>query len=438
VLYLWPDQRHLTLDNMPISEQEFLRRGQEQSVSRPSVTSPSTTTKPGMSEADFLARGRQINVPQNHFNEAGVAEFKPGAIQSFLQKWNPNQIMTGQLKGLASTVIGASELGEKGLKAFGRLITPKRFEEQMGYSSETPTGAEQLKLKERFATAETPLEKVGFFTEQIAELATPVGAEKIALKVPAFLEKAPVVVQTLSKFVPKAIATASDFGWKTALQTGGDKKEVEKAMLFGLLAAPIEAAARPVVQKAFPAVAKWLEKINLRLTPVQKRDLATRIDDVTTFMQERKIVGTPEMRYNKVDEIYEAMEPKLEKFLTSVPEERFAKRDELVSQLENLKSKFQNERDVLAIERQVDEMINTLQTKYDLSIPLKRLNELKRSTYRNAYNRAGSKVMDAVEHDIGDVFRGTIEKNTEGMLLEGKPIGGFNREYGTVINAKSC
>ena len=39
-------------------------------------------------------------------------------------------------------------------------------------------------------------------------------------------------------------------------------------------------------------------------------------------------------------------------------------------------------------------------------------------------------------HDVGDVFKSNIEKSTVGMRIGTRNIAEFNREYGTLINAR--
>jgi hypothetical protein len=46
------------------------------------------------------------------------------------------------------------------------------------------------------------------------------------------------------------------------------------------------------------------------------------------------------------------------------------------------------------------------------------LNNYKREVYKNAYNKAGEKVIDYVEHDIGDIARVAIEKATVNKTID--------------------
>lgn len=192
-----------------------------------------------------------------------------------------------------------------------------------------------------------------------------------------------------------------------------------------------------------PKIAKQLEKTNLRLTPVDKRNYASKLDDVANFLRKEKIVGTPESRFLKVDKIYEGKEEALGAFLKKDLANRTISKESVVKQLNNVKRQFANERDVIAIQKQIDGLVETIQTRYPSNIPAWKLNNLKRSTYSNAFNKAGDKVLDDVEFAMGDRLRHIVELIAKGgnvknaqKLIGGKTLQEFNREYGTIITAR--
>lgn len=151
-------------------------------------------------------------------------------------------LLEGGGKGLLSTLKGASSLGEKGLKSFGRLVTPKKFEEKFGFQKESPTGAEQL-IPEEFTTAENLPQKIGFTLEQISEFFVP--ASKIAK-----LEKGATLAQ-------KAAIGATTMAGQTALQEGEFGKASEAGAVIG--------AFSPVVGKAVGAISRQVEQMPERL-----------------------------------------------------------------------------------------------------------------------------------------------------------------------------
>lgn len=137
----------------------------------------------------------------------------------------------------------------------------------------------------------------------------------------------------------------------------------------------------------------------------------------------------------KIDDIYEQQEKIVESFLNNA-KGRTANKQTLISQLEGLKNKYKYDRDVIAVEKQIDGAIEALNKKFPDEIPLNILNNFKRTTYQNAYNKAGEKVLDSVEHDIGDIARLNIESASKGLTLNGKNISEINKEYGTIIKAR--
>ena len=196
-------------------------------------------------------------------------------------------------------------------------------------------------------------------------------------------------------------------------------------------------ATTKVFDTVAPKLSEALEKTNLRLTPTQKANLGAKADDAAKWLSENKVVGTPEGRFDKVDAIYDKTEDTLQKFLKTDAKDVTVPRKGLTSALEDLKANYKNDADSLDINKQIDRAKETLKTNQKPKIAVSDLNEMKRSTYKNAYNQAGSKVRDDVEKAIGDVYRSSIEDATNGMKVAGKDIGTFNKEYGRIINAKN-
>lgn len=183
-------------------------------------------------------------------------------------------------------------------------------------------------------------------------------------------------------------------------------------------------------------LANSLEESSLRLTPVQKTNLGSKLQEVVDYNTKNGITGSPETRYEKITENYDKMENSLQKTLDSNPNITIPKQS-VIDQLESIKNNYANDRDINAIERQIDDAKSVLDRQPD-NIPLKNINELKRSTYAGAYNNAGVKVLDTVEHDIGDVLRTTMNDTLDksGVTIDGKSLNDFNKEYGTVITSR--
>jgi hypothetical protein len=200
-------------------------------------------------------------------------------------------------------------------------------------------------------------------------------------------------------------------------------------------------------------LSKELEQETFKLTPAQKTKLGSKLDEITDFSTKNIPAGKPEERLAYADDLYEHFEEQLQKGLEqktidpTVIEFKTGKpritptytvnKQTLINQFNSIKGAYKYDRDAEAIYKQIDGAINTIKNQYKgEQIPVDKLNIFKRSTYQNAYNKAGDKVMDFVEHDIGDVTRIAIERATKGLRIAGKSVGEFNREYGNLIQLR--
>lgn len=222
--------------------------------------------------------------------------------------------------------------------------------------------------------------------------------------------------------------------------TGDVFKPGFATILGGLTGGVLEGGAALIdsVSAGAKAYGKELEEQTLKLTPAQRTKLGSKLDEITDFSIEKIPSGNPEQRLEYAKDLIDDYESNLQFFLDSVSSEGRAstsvKKDTLLRQLRAIKGAYKYERDADAIAGQIDSVINTLNKQYagDL-IPVNKLNIFKRSTYQNAYNKAGDKVLDYVEHDIGDAVRVAIERATKGGTIGGKDVGQFNREYGNLL-----
>ena len=250
--------------------------------------------------------------------------------------------------------------------------------------------------------------------------------DKIAHLVP---DSAKSVIGTLSnKVKDMAVKTTESDVLPASINTVKDKVSsiVDDAIVSG----------EKKVSNTANNFADNLEKQSLRLTPTQKAKLGSKLDEIAKYNTENGISGSPEHRLEKILTKVDDYEDKIQAFLTKDASERFVEKGKILDELEGMKSGYQNERDVVQIEKQIDDIKNLIQTRYPDKIPVDKLNNLKRSTYQNAYNQAGNKVLDSVEHDAADVFKNSIESATDGLTIDGKAVGDFNREYGTAIQSK--
>ena len=283
----------------------------------------------------------------------------------------------------------------------------------------------------RFTQANTPAESAGKLTGEIGQAFLPMGGAAKGAQLTSELARTLGVGEKLTQFagsVGRTVGAAAE----TAGQVGGQSGSVEKAGEAGLGALILN----PVVEKAFPALAKGLEKLNLRLTPVQKDQFRNKLDDVAQTVIDNNIVGSPTQRLNKVTKIYNDIEKTLQDFLTKKAKDVTVAKNDVILELEALKKNYVDDADLIPIEKQITQSINLLKSRWPEYIPLARLNTLKRSVMKNAFNEAGSKVRDDVEFAIGDVLYNNIKRASDGMTISGKTLEDFNKNYGLIITAR--
>lgn len=188
-------------------------------------------------------------------------------------------------------------------------------------------------------------------------------------------------------------------------------------------------------QSLFSSFAKAIEKSNLHISPSVKVTLGNKMNEVVDYLSKLKITGSPETRLDKVAVIVENTENTLQTFLKQIPDKYGAYRDSVIKGIQQLKGQFQNERDVVEINKQIDGAVNVLKRQPEI-IPYKNLNVLKRSTFKNAFNKAGSKVLDDVEFAIGDALYDKIKTGLKGLKVNGLPIESFNENYAKLLQSQ--
>jgi hypothetical protein len=375
--------------------------------------------------------GKPFDV-RNHISNAGALD----KARSF---------MIGIGQGGWQTTKNLLNLSNKGLNAVTSWVPgSEKVQKKLGLAGD-------FAIPERLTTPVNNYEKTGKAIEQVGEFLIPVGGEaraaalgaELTSKIPRVVEKAPSLIKAAQKLVsgvskkatsiaPEMARSGLEFTGKTAAQTN-DLEKIKEGGIIGTLS-PI---ATKAISQSMPWFSKAIEKSNLRLTPSQIRDTGKKLDGALTWLADKKLVGGPESRLSKVVEMNNKAEDVYQKFLTEGEGKAIkVKRQKVVDELEALKSKYVNDADALAIEKQIDTAKDTLNAKQGVDIPGSNLNQLKRTTYKNAYNQAGTKVRDDVEHAIGDVYRSSLEAAAEGKTIEGKIMSDFNKEYGQMILAR--
>lgn len=216
-------------------------------------------------------------------------------------------------------------------------------------------------------------------------------------------------------------------------------------LLGGLTGGTLEAGAKGLenILKNSNQLSRELQEQTFKLTPTQRTKLGSRLDDLVTYANKNIPSGTAESRYAHTDDLYQNAEDNLQFFLETVAKENrlstSVKKDTFFRQLRAIKGKTEYKfgRDADVINKQIDSVIDTISKQYPgETIPVDKLNIFKRSTFQNAYNKAGDKVLDFVEHDIGEAAKIAIERAVKGGTIGGKDIGTFNKEYGDLIQLR--
>lgn len=174
---------------------------------------------------------------------------KPKGISGFdVAKQYPSAFMgavkdvgVGALKGVGSTLAGASELGEK------YLLRP--IDKAMGIKSPEQTGVESLGIRQAVQPVGTT-QKIGFGAEQIGEFFIPGGAAGKIGKATETATKGGKLLKGAVRLGATAGTEASIFGGQTALQTGEVGSEAKTAGLMG--------AAFPIAGRVLKPTAKLL------------------------------------------------------------------------------------------------------------------------------------------------------------------------------------
>lgn len=196
-------------------------------------------------------------------------------------------------------------------------------------------------------------------------------------------------------------------------------------------------------------IGPMIEQSNLRLTPVQRVANDAKLADVTEYITKNIKVGTPEMRFEQAATNVDKIEEQIQNYLQTDAKGVTISKQEILDSADQLMNEYKNDRDALAIKGQIEGFKSTIESLYPdtgvvdqagksaTQVALSDINQLKRSTFANAFNQAGTKVRDAVEYDLGNMLKDKIEVATKDIPVMGKyPISEINRAYGVALTAK--
>lgn len=211
----------------------------------------------------------------------------------------------GALKGLGSTIAGASSLSEKVMKTALKAALPKGAEKY--FSVDDQTGVEKLKLQEKLQPKNLG-EKLGFYGEQIGEFFIPGGVATKASKAvegAKLLSKAPKAVKGVARLATASVVEGLLGTGQTAMQSGElGKEEVGAGVLSSILP-----GASKLLGKTLNAE-KLMQKA-LGLNPSQIKNLSkvsttgNAYTGINDFAIKNKLVGSRDEMLEKTKDLFE-------------------------------------------------------------------------------------------------------------------------------------
>lgn len=342
------------------------------------------------------------------------------------------------IKGVGDVISGGVE------KVLDKLGVTQNIETEEKQKFEAMVNA----LKERYGGIENIKKTlINDPTGAALDIATILEGGGFALKAAGTAGKTAEITSGLSKVEKAAeISRAAKAG-----ELGTMAKTGQSLLGLGHKINPVEIITRGI-SKGFDIAGNklvgkgtQLEIENLRMTPVQQVKYGAKVPDILEWSKTNGLnKGSMADRYAKTLDLLDNYESTLNDFLTinNTAKNIFINKGQLIDDLNKLKNTLSKDSsDALLIQRQIQSAIDNIGTQYrGQKIPIARLNNLKRSTWENAYNVGGDKVLNWVEHDIASIYKNAIEKATKNLKIQWKgkeySIDKFNREYGIALTAK--
>lgn len=351
------------------------------------------------------------------FNEQQQIEQGEKGLQGFA---------TGLGKSVGSTVTGAGTLLQNIGTGITKAILPASAEryfgvDQMGINA-LKTGTQQNQSLRKALEAKGFAEKFGKTTGDIGTFIA--GGELAGAATTGTGKLAQIGGQVASDVAINAAQTGTlDGSGKQALTTAA----LSSLPLVGPLLGKIG------VGKNAENIATNIEKMNLRLSPLDSAKLAKSGDEVASFLSKQKITGTPEQRFTKIDELYNQFENKIQKSLTETTD--VAKRvkyskEEVIKSIKNLPEEFLSEANDPQVYNQltkdVDTFIEFIKKQKGDFIDASKINQYKRTYAKSARNKGGDVVLNDAREALSDGLYNLI-------LKDNSELQKINKEYSKVI-----
>lgn len=227
----------------------------------------------------------------------------------------------------------------------------------------------------------------------------------------------------LSAKVLRGAGTGYSFDVGTDLQAN---RSIGEALTPG--AATLVGGALPLVGHGLSKLPKTLERINERLTPTQARNLADKGKDVAGYLARKKIVGSPEVRYNKVQGLVDRMENKVDEVVRGSG--KTYNKNAVVGELLKVPNQFQD--DLAVYEPMVAatrKMVENLQRRPGETIPAITIQSFKRSLWKAARFKENGDAANLAHYELGSALKGLLDRTIPGLER-------LNKEYGLLLEAE--
>lgn len=239
---------------------------------------------------------------------------------------------------------------------------------------------------------------------------------------------APVAGKTASLGAKIATGATTGYGMDVGSKLQQENKTVGESFKPGL--GTVVGGVIPLLGGIFGKGinAKRLEEINMRMTPLEKQRLATKGKDVVGYVTEKKLTGTPEVRYNKITQLWENMENKVAGLIKSSGV-KYNKQD-ILNAIKQVPEEFGD--DIAGYdeaERTAERLAKFIENKAPDEISGTLLNKYKRALFKRAYSKNNTDVVNESYHAAAEKFKTILDNDV-------KPLQKLNEEYGKIIMAK--
>lgn len=173
------------------------------------------------------------------------------------------------------------------------------------------------------------------------------------------------------------------------------------------------------------SASRRLEEINLRLTPTEKQNLQRKGQDIAKYLSKKKVVGSPEARYAKVNALYDQMEVRVGNEIKNAGI-KFSK-NKLINELQQIPDSFRNDpelqKEAVSV---ISSLIKNLKNRKESFIPGEVVQELKRNYMKRAFAKNATDVISDTRLAIGGYLKGRLDDYIP-------KLKGMNKEYGLLI-----